>query len=177
MDGTNSYTSSRLRSIGLGRFDGDRWQVYNTENSGLPHNEVNSMDIDRAGNLWIGTEEGLAVFNENGIQKLSSIDVLPRQDAGVHRLPLSGRLRHAGSRIMLETMAPWAVTVDISLYSPAGRLVSKLGGIRVGAGRHLVPVPVERSLAGAVIVWRLEIRDFDEQVRTSHGIISTPVSQ
>jgi ligand-binding sensor domain-containing protein len=39
------------------------WMVYNTSNSGLPDNGVNSIVIDADGNKWIGTENGLAFFD------------------------------------------------------------------------------------------------------------------
>ena len=48
---------------GLASFDGINWAVYNTSNSGLPHNGVYSIAIDGSGNKWIGTWDGLAFFD------------------------------------------------------------------------------------------------------------------
>ena len=40
------------------------WMVFNTDNSGLPHNYVKSPAADSQGNIWIGTwGEGLAKFD------------------------------------------------------------------------------------------------------------------
>ena len=39
------------------------WIVYNTSNSGLPDGMVTSLAIDKNGNKWIGTGEGLAKFD------------------------------------------------------------------------------------------------------------------
>jgi ligand-binding sensor domain-containing protein len=39
------------------------WIVYDTTNSGLPHNWVSSVTIDDFGNKWIGTFAGLAKFD------------------------------------------------------------------------------------------------------------------
>ena len=39
------------------------WIVYYISNSGLPASRVNSIAIDGSGNKWIGTSDGLAVFD------------------------------------------------------------------------------------------------------------------
>jgi len=41
--------------------------VYNTSNSGLPNEDVYAIAIDIAGNKWIGTDGGLAVYREGGV--------------------------------------------------------------------------------------------------------------
>ncbi|GAB1442529.1 hypothetical protein MASR2M39_13650 [Ignavibacteriales bacterium] len=43
---------------GLAKFDGTNWTVYNTTAFRLPHNNVQSMEIDQNGNKWIGTYGG-----------------------------------------------------------------------------------------------------------------------
>ncbi len=50
---------------GLAKFDGINWTVYDTSNSGLPENNVQSIAIDGLGNKWIGTGYygGLAKFD------------------------------------------------------------------------------------------------------------------
>jgi hypothetical protein len=52
---------------GLAKFDGVNWSVYNTSNSGLPDNDVETIAIDEKGNIWIGTGiiccGGLAKFD------------------------------------------------------------------------------------------------------------------
>lgn len=40
--------------------------VYNTQNSGLPNNDVRSLTYDAQRNLWIGTSTGLAKFADGG---------------------------------------------------------------------------------------------------------------
>ena len=48
---------------GLVKFDGNTWTVYNTSNSGLPYNGINSIAIDDNSTKWIATWNGLAKFN------------------------------------------------------------------------------------------------------------------
>ena len=39
---------------GLVHFDGNIWSAYNPSNSGLPFSRTECLDVDTAGNLWIG---------------------------------------------------------------------------------------------------------------------------
>ena len=39
--------------------------IYNTGNSDLPYNKINCLEIDVEGRLWVGTESGLAVLDED----------------------------------------------------------------------------------------------------------------
>ena len=51
---------------GLVKLDGQSWKTWNTANSMLPSNTVTALAFDSKGNLWIGTANGAAEFNERG---------------------------------------------------------------------------------------------------------------
>ena len=51
------------------------WQVFNTNNSGLPTDEILSLTRDTHGNLWFGTGYGLARFNEKSWQVFHTTDL------------------------------------------------------------------------------------------------------
>jgi hypothetical protein len=55
---------------GLAKFDGVRWNVYNTSNSKLPSDFVTTIAIDEQGNKWIGT---VPDFNIGGIAKFDGV--------------------------------------------------------------------------------------------------------
>ncbi len=59
------------RGAGLARFDGKAWRNY-TVAEGLPSNQISALNFDRKGRLWIGTENGLAVFNKGKFQVMST---------------------------------------------------------------------------------------------------------
>lgn len=42
---------------------GQEWRTYNTENSGLPSNHINTVAVDARGDIWVGTDNGLERFN------------------------------------------------------------------------------------------------------------------
>jgi hypothetical protein len=48
---------------GLAKYDGASWTVYNTANTALPDNHIKALAADTAGNLWIGTVQGLVKFD------------------------------------------------------------------------------------------------------------------
>jgi ligand-binding sensor domain-containing protein len=50
---------------GLSRFDGSTWKTYTTK-EGLPGNHVFMLKQSHDGKMWIGTNKGLARFNDNG---------------------------------------------------------------------------------------------------------------
>ena len=51
------------QNAGLTKFDGTSSTVYSTSNSGLPHNEVRSIIVDKNGKIWAGTAEGVVIFD------------------------------------------------------------------------------------------------------------------
>ena len=57
---------------GLIKFSNYQWTVYNTENSELTTNHINSIVVDQNGTKWMGTDQGLAAFNENGLLSIDS---------------------------------------------------------------------------------------------------------
>ena len=47
----------------IGLVNDELWMVYTAESTPLPNNRVNELLLDRNGNLWIGTANGVAVFH------------------------------------------------------------------------------------------------------------------
>ena len=53
---------------GLVLLDDTTYTRFTQDNSGLPNNRVSSLALDLRGNLWIGTQFGLAVYRKGGTQ-------------------------------------------------------------------------------------------------------------
>ena len=60
---------------GLSRFDGKQWRHY-TVAEGLPGNHVFMLHIDPQGQLWVGTNNGLARMKDGGFEVLTTADGL-----------------------------------------------------------------------------------------------------
>ncbi|MGE5410852.1 MAG: T9SS type A sorting domain-containing protein, partial [Clostridiales bacterium] len=48
---------------GLARYDGTNWAVYNTSNSSISNNTIQTIMIDREGRKWLATLNGVSVFD------------------------------------------------------------------------------------------------------------------
>jgi ligand-binding sensor domain-containing protein len=53
----------------------DRWQLFNTGNSGLPVNRVLALARDPDGNLWLGTGHGVARYDGSSWQAFRAADL------------------------------------------------------------------------------------------------------
>jgi len=51
---------------GLALFSMGSWHIFNGLNSPLPSNKISCLLVDSKGNLWIGTDKGLAEFRAGG---------------------------------------------------------------------------------------------------------------
>lgn len=60
---------------GLGYFDGTNWKNY-TVADGLPANHIFMLDYDSHGRLWVGTSNGLCLFEKNKCQVFTTNDGL-----------------------------------------------------------------------------------------------------
>lgn len=55
-------------SVGLLKYDDEVWTLFD---EGVPDSYLRDIEIDAHGNIWLATsQEGIAVFNENGIRQL-----------------------------------------------------------------------------------------------------------
>lgn len=62
IDHNNNYWIA-FNTIGLGKYDGTNWTVYDSLNSGLPVNKIIAIAEDASGNIIAGTNEGISIFN------------------------------------------------------------------------------------------------------------------
>ncbi|HUM47511.1 MAG TPA: hypothetical protein PLD84_11310, partial [Chitinophagales bacterium] len=61
---------------GFSVYDGSTFVSYTDQNSPLAHKQVEDLELDQAGNLWILTQsEGITVFREGGVAGLECIDL------------------------------------------------------------------------------------------------------
>ncbi len=52
-----------FRNIGLGKFDGTTWTMFDTLNSNIPANAVNDVAFDASNTMWVATINGLAKYD------------------------------------------------------------------------------------------------------------------
>jgi hypothetical protein len=52
-----------FKDIGMGKFNGSAWTVYNNTNSSFPDSTAYAIAFDNMNNVWAGTNKGLAKFD------------------------------------------------------------------------------------------------------------------
>lgn len=60
---------------GLSRFDGSGWKIYTTA-EGLPGNHVFTLHLDNKDQLWVGTNNGLALWKNGKFKVMTTTDGL-----------------------------------------------------------------------------------------------------
>ncbi|MEP7265733.1 MAG: hypothetical protein ABI772_14610, partial [Bacteroidota bacterium] len=64
VDNTNN-TYIAFQRIGLGKFNGSTWTIYNVANGALLSDTVTSVAVNASGDIYAGTANGLSVFDNN----------------------------------------------------------------------------------------------------------------
>jgi len=54
-----------LSQMGVLEFDGENEVAWHTMDDGLPSNRINCIACDEGGNVWVGTQDGLAYFDRD----------------------------------------------------------------------------------------------------------------
>lgn len=84
-----------FRTIGLGRFSGNTFTIYDSTNSGIPSGIVYSVVVDHLNNLWAGTDKGLVRFNGSTWTVFDSLNsLLP---GNVYKLHVHGNKLWCGT--------------------------------------------------------------------------------
>jgi ligand-binding sensor domain-containing protein len=63
----SAQINDSIRKSGLLRFDGTNWYEIIPQKPIIHGVDIECIEIDHNNNVWIGTKNGLAVYNENGI--------------------------------------------------------------------------------------------------------------
>lgn len=131
------WAGSRL---GLSVFDGTNWTTYNTSNSGLPTNSVESAVIDGAGNAWVGCTtrfDGVSWVTYASVEEAIEthyVDIVDTVQPGAHCWVADGATgrvwRAAGTAgVSVYDGATWSTfsPSDMGFSATWGRYPSPLG--------------------------------------------------
>jgi hypothetical protein len=76
--GFSNAVASSAAALGLYNNTSSTWTFYNKTNTpALPSNKVNCLAKDNSGNIWIGTQAGLAVYNGSSFTAYTTTNGLP----------------------------------------------------------------------------------------------------
>lgn len=66
------YVLTAFLLLNLYGFSQNQWQVFNTSNSTIPENVIRCLAKDAQGNVWVGTDNGLAKFDGSTFTTIDS---------------------------------------------------------------------------------------------------------
>lgn len=115
-------------------FNDTTWLVFNTNNSPLLNNTILDIEIDKYGNAWISTLNGLVVYNS-----LAILGINPQNNTNVINFSLS---QNYPNPFNPYTIIEFGLTkkeyITLSVYNIEGSLIQQLVNAQFNAGNHFV---------------------------------------
>jgi ligand-binding sensor domain-containing protein len=142
---------------GLCFYNDTNWTVFTSSNSPLPGNYVFQLGLDSNKNLWICTDEGLAVYNANGIIGILNNKINLPLDFVLHQNypnpfnPITN--------IVFEILK--STFVELNVYDIQGKLVTILINSYHAPGKYNVTFDVN-NLPSGIYYYRLKTEKFTD---------------
>lgn len=142
---------------GFAIFNDTIWQVYNSSNSPLPSNTIFDIEIDKLGNVWLATLNGLVVFNSNNIIGINNES---------SNIPKSFRLYQNfpnpfNSNTIIEYEISKKSNVKISIFNITGKTIDILVDKMQNTGKYKINYSAN-NLSSGVYFYRLQTQnDFE----------------
>jgi ligand-binding sensor domain-containing protein len=135
----------------------NKWEIFNDSNSVLPSNTVNTIASDKLGNTWIGTNNGVAIYNETGIVNIKNIYQLQAQDFEL----LQNYPNPFNPTTKIKFAIPKSGNVRLKVFDQLGREVRTLVNGELTAGSYEYEFDGS-GLASGVYFYRIETGSFVE---------------
>lgn len=131
---------------GLIKYDGTNWTSFNKSNSQLTTNVINSIAVDKNNNKWIGTDNGIAVYNENGVV-ITSVHESKATPTGISIYPNPGQ-----KSFTIKYTVKSQGMIKLNIVDVAGKQVSVLVSERKAPGEYSSVFDASGLSAGTYIV-------------------------
>ena len=157
---TNTIKWIGTLGAGLAKFNDSNWTVYNPGNSPIPGISIYSISMDSLGNIWIGTDEGLAVHNPNGIVSVMNNQmIIPKSFTLYQNFP---NPFNPTTTIMFEITKQTFVTIKI--FDIRGKRIETIISKNISPGLYS-EVFDGSKLESGIYFYRLEANGFSETKR------------
>ena len=101
---------------GLARYHQGQWSAFNFGTGFMVGNEITAIEIDALGNTWIGTNNGLIAYNDQGV-------VFSKRPISKPAQPLKVFPNPAQEQTTLELWTESATQATISIHNLSGKLL------------------------------------------------------
>lgn len=153
----NNLKEIAPQNQGLAIYDDTNWQIFNTFNSPLPNNTITRMGFDKFCNLWIGTLNGLAIYNPNGIIGINNQGFqIPKKFALHQNFP-----NPFNPTTNIEFELQNTANISLIVYNIEGKLIGKLLEGKYISGKYIVEFN-GNNLSSGIYFYQLKANNFIE---------------
>lgn len=140
----NNYNLWFASHEGVTKWDmNETWEQFYTSNSLLPHNTIDALFIDADNLVWVGTQGGLAAYNENGFQFPAfenDVTVYPNPFVNIFQIDLKGSdhisIYDLSGNLVFESATDHAITGEFTLEIDLSECANGIYLIEADYGVH-----------------------------------------
>lgn len=143
---------------GLVRYDGQSWQLFDIYNSPLPNNFINGLAVDKFNHKLIATNEGLAIYREDGIV----VEVEDKPETKPERFILHQNYPNPFNlQTKIRYTIPEGGRVSLRVYNIIGEEVANLVDRYLTAGEYETEFNAS-NLPSGIYIYRLSSEKFTQ---------------
>jgi hypothetical protein len=142
---------------GLTVYDGTTWTTYLQDSSPIAHKQVEDIELDQFGNVWIMTQSmGVTIYNPNGVVGLDDpnstcptwiLTTVP-EDNVANQIDISGYPNPVNDYYSLAVNIKNKSDVKVQLFDVTGRLTQEVIEENLNTGNHDFKIPVKNFTRG-----------------------------
>ena len=130
---------------GIARYHEGRWQAFNVGDAFMVGNEVSAIEFDALGNTWIGTNNGLVVYNPKGV--IFSKPEAPPKPASLRLFP-----NPVADDLVVEYDAQFTGTAQLRLSTLSGQQLHSWSWQLTETGTQRYPLSLAGIPAGMYVL-------------------------
>ena len=135
---------------GLASLEGVTWTAYTPGNSGLPSVYARDIEIDKFGNKWIATDQGVAVYREGGVVGINELSTASNDLFLFPAFP-----NPAKEFTVLQWYMKVPAQVSITVCDYTGKVVTRLKNVTSVSGDNSLRISTSVLPAG-IYICRIE---------------------
>ncbi len=143
----------------IGRFDGSNWEFFSEDNSGISGNLFQSITVDAANNIWVGSYASGISFLGNALTVSVSDSDTPHKETSSGILSASLYPNPAGDWVYVKVNSQDAAALQLDLVDQSGKILP----LNV----------VEDYQTGNIRVFRLDIHNLTQGLHMVHIVNSS----
>lgn len=152
----SSYNASGFFYGGVSIFNGISWTTFTIANSDLPSEQIDDMEIDAFGNLWINTfTKGVTVYKNGGVVGFDCIDMILQSGSTTslsEMIETKNQLivypNPANKLVVLSFELMISSPIQIEIADMTGSILKRINISELNPGHQKVNIDIDKLSAG-----------------------------